>query len=183
MRAIMRGLTDPTSLSNVVLILQKTQILERYCIAKVFQLPRLHHAKNRIFVGYLVSFPATRPLLVLLCGSRKHNAPSPHQYGKENKQPNSGNRQQKPIGIQTEKPSLGFVYSMHGLHLLRAQDSSKLPTYDHLQDLLTILRDSTWRSPCSSLVFFIPVLLAASLASSFALCAVMLDTAPLTVTV
>ena len=40
----------------------------------------------------------------------------------------------------------------------------------YLQDLLTILKEATSRSPSSSLVFFMPPPAAASLASSFALC-------------
>ena len=53
----------------------------------------------------------------------------------------------------------------------------------YLQDLLTILTDAISISPCSSLFFFIPAEAAASLASSFALCIVTLETIPLAVTV
>jgi len=60
-------------------------------------------------------------------------------------------------------------------------DLARLSHY--LQLSLTIFRSVTVRCPCSESFFFIPLSFAASLASSFMLCMVELETAPVAVTV
>ena len=62
-------------------------------------------------------------------------------------------------------------------------DGRAFASGSYLQDLLTILTEAISISPCSSLFFFIPAEVAASLASSFALCIVTLETVPLAVIV